>query len=305
MKTCQSPWTVMRLAHEMAEAYLPAYRNKFSRHDFTLAQLFACLVLREHMKLTYRRLVALLRDSDWCQRLGMTKVSSIAALCRAFRYLVEPRNLYEAMDLLVDLANRMGPTGPTLAIDSTLYDTHHFTRHYEYRRAKHAGGDKTVILQRKSDTMKKMPKLAVGTCTASHLATGMIVHTGGRSDAPDLHWLMIDAWCRCKPRVVLADAGYDSAKNHALARDRMGIKSLIKAKMGRPTNKAPSDRHRRHMQRKLKGSQKGKPYGQRAQAETTISMIKRNLGGYLRARTSHRREMEMMFKVVVHNLKVV
>jgi len=59
------------------------------------------------------------------------------------------------------------------------------------------------------------------------------------------------------------------------------------------------------MQRKLKGSQKGKPYGQRAQAETTISMIKRNLGVYLRARSRYGREMEMLFKVVVHNLMVV
>lgn len=295
----------MRLARDLALAYLPTFRNKFSRHDFTLAQLFACLVLREHMKLTYRRLVFLLKDNDWCQRLGMTRVPSTATLCRAFKHIVEPRNLYEAMDLLVDLANRMGMTGKTLAIDSTLYDTHHFTRHYEYRRSKHAGGDKTIILQRKSETMKKMPKLAVGTCTMSHLVTGMITHTGGRSDAPDLHWLMIDAWCRCKPHTVLADAGYDSAKNHALARDRMGIKSWIKAKVGRPTHKPPKDRHRRHMQRKLQGSQKGKPYGQRAHAETTISMIKRNLGGYLRARTPHLREMEMMFKVVVHNLMVV
>lgn len=36
----------MRLAHDLASDYLPAFRNKFSRQDFTLAQLFACLVLR-------------------------------------------------------------------------------------------------------------------------------------------------------------------------------------------------------------------------------------------------------------------
>ena len=295
----------MRLAHDLASAYLPAFRNKFSRHDFTLAQLFACLVLREHMKLTYRRLVALLNDNDWCRRLGMTRVPSTATLCRAFAHLVEPRNLHDALDVLIDAAKRMGLTGKTLAIDSTLYDTHHFTRHYEYRRSKHAGGDQAVILKRKSETMRRMPKLAVGSDTRSHLVTGMITHTGGRSDAPDFHWLMIDAWCRCKPDTVLADAGYDSAKNHALARDRMGIRSWIKAKVGRPTHKPPTDRHRRHMQRKLAGSQKGKPYAQRAQAETTISMIKRNLGGHLRARTQVGREMEMMFKVVVHNLMVV
>lgn len=232
----------------------------------------------------------------------MTRAPSTATLCRAFRFIVGPRNLYNAMDLLVDVAKRIGLAGDTLAIDSTMYDTHHFTRHYEYRRSKHAGGDKTIILQRKSETMKKMPKLAVGSDTASHLVTGMIARTGQSSDAPDFHWLMIDAWCRCK---VLADAGYDSAKNHKLARERMDITSWIKASVGRPTHKPPKNRHRRYMQRKLKGSQAGKPYGQRAQAETTISMIKRNLGGYLRCRTAVGREMEMMFKVVVHNLMVV
>ena len=295
----------MRLAHDLALAYLPTFRNKFSRQDFTLAQLFACLVLREHMKLTYRRLVALLSDNDWCNRLGMSRVPSTATLCRAFHVMLEPRNLHDALDVLIQAANHAGLTGKTLAIDSTMYDTHHFTRHYERRRKQHAGGDKELIRQRKSETMKKMPKLAVGSDTRSHLVTGMITHTGGGCDAPDFHWLMIDAWCRCKPITVLADAGYDSAANHRLARERMGIRSWIKAKTGRPTNKPPTDRHRRHMQRKLKGSQAGKPYGQRAQAETTISMIKRNLGGYLRARTSVGREMEMMFRVVVHNLMVV
>jgi len=295
----------MRLAHDLALAYLPTFRNKFSRQDFTLAQLFACLVLREHMKLTYRRIVALLNDNDWCQRLGMARVPSTATLCRAFKHIIEPRNLHDALDVLIDAAKRAGLLGKTLAIDSTMYDTHHFTRHYERRKAQHAGGDEKIIRQRKSETMRKMPKLAVGSDTTSHLVTGMIVRTGQCSDAPDFHWLMIDAWCRCKPNTVLADAGYDSAKNHALARERMGITSWIKAKVGRPTHKPPSDRHRRYMQRKLKGSQKGKPYGQRAQAETTISMLKRNLGGYLRSRTPHRREMEMMFKVVVHNLMVV
>lgn len=295
----------MELAHELACTCLPAFRNKFSRQDYTLAQLFACLVLREHMKLTYRRLAAVLKDTDWHQRIGMASVPGIATFCRAFQAIMGPRNLHRALDVLVETAQRAELTGETLAIDSTLYDTHHFTRHYEYRRSKHAGGDQTVILQRKSETMKKMPKLAIGSDTRSHLVTGMVTHTGARSDAPDFHWLMIDAWCRCKPREVLADAGYDSAANHALARERMGIRSWIKAKVGRPTHKPPSDRHRRYMQRKLSGSQKGKPYGQRAQVETTISMIKRNLGGYLRAKTSIDREMEMMLKVVVHNLMVL
>ena len=295
----------MRLAHELAAAYLPGFSSKFSRHDFTLAQLFACLVLREHMRLSYRRTEAVLRDSDWCTRLGMTRVPDHSTLCRAFDHIVMPLNMSYAMDLLVDAMGKAKATGRTIAIDSTMYDTHHFTRHYERRRSQHAGGDQNIIKQRKSQTMRRMPKLAVSVDTRSHLIAAALSRTGQRSDAPDFGPLLFDSLCRCSADVVLADAGYDSAANHALARDRLGVRSWIKARIGRPTNKPPTDLHRRDMQRKLKGTQAGQPYGQRAQAETVMSMLKRNLGGSLRARSRVGREMEMLFKVVVHNLMVV
>ena len=64
----------MKLAHKVASATLPDFRSPFSRHDFTLAQLFACLVVREHLRLSYRRTEAMLHDTDWCARLGMARV---------------------------------------------------------------------------------------------------------------------------------------------------------------------------------------------------------------------------------------
>jgi len=56
------------------------------------------------------------------------------------------------------------------------------------------------------------------------------------------------------------------------------------------------------MARELAGSQKGRPFGQRAQAETVMSMLKRNLGDALRARSPHARRREHAFKAVVHDL---
>ena len=44
----------MRAAYELAAEALPDYASKFIRHDFTLPQLFACLVVREHQKKSYR-----------------------------------------------------------------------------------------------------------------------------------------------------------------------------------------------------------------------------------------------------------
>ena len=70
-------------------------------------------------------------------------------------------------------------------------------------------------------------------------------------------------------------------------------------------SKPPSGRYRRRMARELAGSQKGKTFGQRAQAETVMSMLKRNLGDALRARSPRARRREHAFKAVVHDLMLL
>ena len=49
METCKSPRKVLNAAYALAAACLKEHRSKFSRKDFTDPQLFACLVLREHL----------------------------------------------------------------------------------------------------------------------------------------------------------------------------------------------------------------------------------------------------------------
>ena len=111
------------------------------------------------------------------------------------------------------------------------------------------------------------------------------------------------------------DAGFDSHENHRLARGELKIRSWIKARvgLGRPGpkgppgasgDKPPTSRYRRLMAKKLKGSQKGKLYGQRSQAETVNSMMKRNLGDHLRARMPEGRRKEQMLRVLTHNLSI-
>jgi hypothetical protein len=48
----------MLVAYYLAKQSIPEYSNKFSRRDFTLPQLFACLVLREHQNKSYRGIEA-------------------------------------------------------------------------------------------------------------------------------------------------------------------------------------------------------------------------------------------------------
>jgi transposase len=305
MQTSRSPWTVMRVAHELAECVLPDHASRFSRHDFTLAQLFSCLVVREQLQVSYRKIESILADTDWCRRLGMKRVPDHSTLCRAFRHIVVKSRLGSMLDVMTHHQQRHRQLGKTLAIDSTHYDTHHRSRHYERRCRQTAAPQRKAADSRRSRTARTTPKLMIGVDTASHLILSVRCKAGMGSDAPDFDDLLYAAWRRHDVREVLADAGYDSEANHCIARLDMNVRSWIKTGIGRRTIKKASGRYRRLMQRRLIGSQAGRPYARRAQAETVMSMLKRNLGDSLRARKPHRRKMELMLKAITHNLMII
>jgi IS5 family transposase len=136
METCKSPRKVMLLAYRLGQAVLPAYASKRSRKDFTLAQLFACLVVGEHQRKSYRGLEALLRDTQWYKEIGMPRPPDHNTLCRAFHSIVTHAKTTRMLDLLSQWFQQRHVLGTDAAIDSTVYDTHHRSRHYE-RRLRH------------------------------------------------------------------------------------------------------------------------------------------------------------------------
>jgi hypothetical protein len=297
----------MLLAWQLSRQVLPSYSSKFSRKDFTLPQLFACLVVREHQKKSYRGAEALLKDApQWGHAIGMSKTPDHNTLCRAFHLLLEEHNAGKMLDVLARWLNLANALGLTLAIDSSLYDTHYRSRHYEQRCRHYSSQSKRTADARRSRSCRKVPKLAIGTDTRCHLILSARARTGMGSDCRDFASLVRGAVKR-HPRlkVLLADAGYDSHANHCLAREQLGVLSLIKTGIGRPSDKPPASRYRRMMQKRLRGSQKGKPFGQRAQAETVNSMMKRNLGDHLRAKTPEGRRKEQMLRVLTHNIMIL
>jgi IS5 family transposase len=307
MLTCKSPRKVMRAAWFLAREALPKYSSKFSRHDFTLPQLFACLVLREHQHKSYRHIEVLLRDSPhWCREIGMKKTPDHNTLCRAFHALNLGRRQRKLLDRLTQWFAIAKQLGSIVAIDSSLYDTHHRSRHYEQRCRHYASREKSTVNARRRAAARQTPKLGVGVCTRSHVILSTCVKTGMGSDCRDFEPLLTDA-CRRHPRLrtVVADAGYDSESNHCIARLKMKVRSFIKTGAGRPSKKPPSGYYRRLMSRRLKGSQRGKKYGQRAQVETVNSMLKRNLGDSLRARSTKARRNEQLLRVIAHNLALL
>jgi len=304
------------MAHELACLQLPEHSCRFSRHDFTLAQLFACLVMREFFDLSYRRTEALLADApQWLEDIGLSKAPDHNTLWRAFDSLLATRRCSRMLDLLAELfakARLLTPRKKPLAIDSTYFEQRHRSVYYDRRcrrmageTLKHPGKWGPTVNTARAASLRRLPKLAVAVDSGCHLILSAKARIGSGSDAPDFDDLLFHAWRRSRVAVVVADAGYDSEANHCIARQDLGVRSIISPGIGRPTSKPPSGRWRRLMARRFKGKADQKHYRQRAQSETVHSMMKRNLGSALRSRTPERRKKEMMLRVLVHNISLL
>ena len=90
-----------------------------------------------------------------------------------------------------------------------------------------------------------------------------------------------------------------------IARLDAAVRSIIPPKSGCPTDKAPSTRFPQLMYHRFKRKADQEHDGQRWQAETVNSTLKRKLGSSLRARTARRRSMELLLRVITHNLMIL
>jgi hypothetical protein len=328
METCKSPRTVLLTAFALGKDTLPDYSSKFSRHDFTLPQLFACLTLREHQKKSYRGVVALLADCrDWCSQIGLSKVPNHRTLQRSADVIITRRRMNRMLDEQVETFNAAAAldlSEKPAAMDSTHLESHHVSRHFERRREQttrdreHRSKDareretpgRSSLRRDKGNSatrpgvVRRLPKLTIAVAAACHVILAARVSTGAGSDNPSFEPVLFDAWRRAPVKVMVADAGFDSEANHRTARLDMGVRSVIPPQIGRPskTGKPPAGHYRRLMRHRFARQADKSTYGQRWQSETVNSMLKRNLGAALRAMTDKRREREMLLRVVVHNL---
>ena len=96
-------------------------------------------MLREHQRKSYRGVEALLVDSPlWCEDIGLSKVPDHNTLCRAFTRFVKPDLAKSMLDLMAALATRKRllkrNRDKPLAMDSSMFESRHVSRHFEYRQ---------------------------------------------------------------------------------------------------------------------------------------------------------------------------
>jgi hypothetical protein len=299
MRTSKSTLIVAREALQAGQESLPDYRHPKSPKKFTQPQLFACLVVKEFRKLDYRGIWVLLQEwSELRDLLGLKKVPHYTTLCAAAKHLLakpQADALLEGVLTRCRKAKILGKRSPLAAIDSTGLETRHVSAYYTKRCKRHKGHYKS-----------RYPKLSAIGDTANHLILGFVIDRGPKSDLSEARATVREALSHQALGDLLGDPGYEAESFHSFCRDQRDIRSIIPTTdRGRPRADGGPHPVRGRYRKRMKSRFPQVLYGQRWQVETIISMLKRNFGSALRARSYHSQNREVRLRVLTHDLGIL
>jgi len=298
MISSKSPRKVARVALAAGREAFSDYSSPFSPQKFTQPQLFACLVLKEFEKKDYRGMWELLKEfAGLRQEIGLKSVPHFTTLQKASVRLLTKPKVRLLIDDTVRRINRKRRHVKYGAADSSGFDAHHASRYFIFRTSANQKGKEP----KKRRIYKKYGKLMTVIDTATHAILSAVASAGPTPDIDQLEGVMDELPRSITMHHLVADAGFDSAYNHWLLRDFHGMRSTIPPEHGRPPKDPgtlPKDQYRRRMKTHFNR----KAYRHRPQIETVFSMMKRNFGAALRAKSHYGRCRDMLLKAVTHNV---
>jgi hypothetical protein len=294
-RTSKSPKAVAKAALLAAQRVLPFYTHPNSPKKFTQHQLFACLVLKNFLKTDYRGVVAHLADHPELREvLRLMHVPHFTTLQKASQHLLACEPVRRVLESTIRMHYGRQRRVASGAIDSTGLESTAASGYFVRRRHRVSLPWKTVVYHR-------YPKLGVVCDTSCHFILSIRVGRGPRPDVDELVPLLTGAVRSMLIECLSGDAGYDSEANHRFARQECGVRTLIPAKHGRPTDKPARGRYRRLMQTRFDEAK----YHRRAQVETVISMIKRRQGNHARGRTYQAQCRDLRLMALTHNVMIL
>ena len=263
--------------------HLASYSCPKSKHTFTQPQLMTCLILKAHLKQTYRGVVDLLAASDGLRAaLGLDdgRVPGHTTLKEFEKRAVTPELLDALVGRVLALCQEHGGAGVAaeVAVDSTGVECSPASRHYELRIGRRRGRYVKLML--------------VVTC-GSILAVAAGATMGPTNDCADCWGPLWAAAGRCAPARAYLDSGFDSERVHRFFRDGMGTASFIPP-VPKTADGSVRTEHRAKCVRLPPG------YGRRWHVETFISGLKRVCGSAVRARTIPSMLKEALLKVLAY-----
>jgi IS5 family transposase len=249
-------------ALEIAKRVMPMYRSKFSKHTFRQPQLLAILCLMRYEDWTFRETeVRLSEHAELRRALSLEQTPDYTTFYRFMRRL-RAQVIQEALQAAA-LQVLLGRTKPktVFAVDATGLAP---------------GAISTFFIHRKRDRGQGWPwrywlKWVVGVDTKHPLLLAQIAKRGPYNDCAMLRPLVDIAHQVVPATCVLADAEFDSERNHTHIRDIHHLDSVIPAKRGKKTWNIKGVRAR------MRANFPAKKYSQRNLVETVFSVVKRKL----------------------------
>lgn len=283
-----------RASMAVARGSVPLRRTKYAHPTYPPTGLFAALLLRERLRLTYRGLEDLLGLSRRLRRLfGLRIVPDHSSLWWFARHHLSPEQIEAALRETVRRVSYRSGSMRQVALDPTGLWLSHTSRYFAWRAQRHRG-------------QRGWLKWALALWIEPQMLLAQRVRPGPAGDFSDLVPLASKAGDVMPYEQLIADAGYDSEANHRFCREQLGVDSLIPAKKRRSATVVATTPYRQEMVRRL--SKAGDlddraAYRQRWKVETVMSVVKRRCGEALTARLEPTQQAQALLRGIAYNIQ--
>lgn len=278
-----------QVAMEVAQSCLPPYAAPRSKHVFTQHQLVTLVCLMRYARWTYREAeVRLAEHGELRIALELSRVPDFTTLAKFFHRLTHGmvQRVLEATVQRMPSAPPIAKGGTTVAADATGLETSSASTYY-IKRLQQFGIQRPRRAWVKSSLLVDVPQRFI---------VAQEVSMGPENDGPALRALLTSAQHLLPIGLVLADAGYDSERNHQFIRQVIGAHSVIPAKRGKATWRVCGVRA------EMRAAFPAALYHQRALVEAVISALKRKIGAFLPGRSLAAQLKQAALLGVVYNL---
>ena len=278
-----------RVALEVATAILDRYRTPFSKHQFTQPQLLAILCLMRYEDWTFRETEVRLREHGELRR--VLRLRSVPDYTTLYRFLkrLEENTIHQALG---EAARRLGTVGPRrrrarVAVDATGLAQGAVSTFFVRRMYHHSG---------QPLPWRHWLKWLVTVDVDRQLLLSQTARTGPWNDCANLPALVKAANQVVPIGLVLADAEFDSERNHTYIRQPIRARSIIPAKRGKKTWRLHGVRA------EMRQDFPRRQYARRALVETVFSTVKRKLSARAPGRSLFMQLRQALLLGLAYNL---
>jgi hypothetical protein len=280
-----------RVALEVSREVVPAYSHRFSPQRFTQPQLLAILCLMRYEDWTFR--AAEIRLAEHGELRRALELQAVPDYTTLFRFMLRVEEQLIAQ-VLAEVVRRFHKSRPAsneaksiVAVDATGLAPGAISTFFIRRREQHGGA---------AMPWRYWLKWLLAIDTRLRLILAQKAHRGPVNDCATLRPLLDEIAAGNCIGTVVADAEFDSERNHRHIREKIGAQSIIPAKKGKPSWRIHGVRAQ------MRAAFPLERYRHRVHVETLFSAIKRKLSAKAPGRSLATQRKQALLLGLAYNI---